>query len=280
MVVDIKNTIVRTKHRNYPVLEEGRLVGFIDRDRLIVPEREKVILVDHNERSQAVDGIEEANIVEIIDHHRLGGLETGEPIFIRHEPVGSTATIIANMYWHRGIDITRTIAGLLLAAVLSDTVMFRSPTATAKDRGTAEKLAKITGLDINAFGQAMFEAGSAPGSLSPADIIGGDLKEFQIGEYRVAISQTAVTDPGPMLAARESLQAEMAAMCRREGYDLVILMATDIIKEISHLIYAGQVTSLVAAAFGQGGEEGILSLPGVMSRKKQVVPPLVEAIRE
>ncbi len=280
MVVDIKNTIVRTKHRNYPVLEEGRLVGFIDRDRLIVPEREKVILVDHNERSQAVDGIEEANIVEIIDHHRLGGLETGEPIFIRHEPVGSTATIIANMYWHRGIDITRTIAGLLLAAVLSDTVMFRSPTATAKDRGTAEKLAEITGLDINAFGQAMFEAGSAPGSLSPADIIGGDLKEFQIGEYRVAISQTAVTDPGPMLAARESLQAEMAAMCRREGYDLVILMATDIIKEISHLIYAGQVTSLVAAAFGQGGEEGILSLPGVMSRKKQVVPPLVEAIRE
>jgi len=280
MVVDIKHTIVRTKHRNSPVLEEGRLVGFIDRDRLIVPEREKVILVDHNERSQAVDGIEEANIVEIIDHHRLGGLETGEPIFIRHEPVGSTATIIANMYWHRGIDITRTIAGLLLAAVLSDTVMFRSPTATAKDRGTAEKLAKITGLDINAFGQAMFEAGSAPGSLSPADIIGGDLKEFQIGEYRVAISQTAVTDPGPMLAARESLQAEMAAMCRREGYDLVILMATDIIKEISHLIYAGQVTSLVAAAFGQGGEEGILSLPGVMSRKKQVVPPLVEAIRE
>jgi len=280
MVVDIKNTIVRTKHRNYPVLEEGRLVGFIDRDRLIVPEREKVILVDHNERSQAVDGIEEANIVEIIDHHRLGGLETGEPIFIRHEPVGSTATIIANMYWHRGIDITRAIAGLLLAAVLSDTVMFRSPTATAKDRGTAEKLAKITGLDINAFGQAMFEAGSAPGSLSPADIIGGDLKEFQIGEYRVAISQTAVTDPGPMLAARESLQAEMAAMCRREGYDLVILMVTDIIKETSHLIYAGQVTSLVAAAFGQGGEEGILSLPGVMSRKKQVVPPLVEAIRE
>jgi len=280
MVVDIKHTIVRTKHRNSPVLEEGRLVGFIDRDRLIVPEREKVILVDHNERSQAVDGIEEANIVEIIDHHRLGGLETGEPIFIRHEPVGSTATIIANMYWHRGIDITRTIAGLLLAAVLSDTVMFRSPTATAKDRGTAEKLAKITGLDINAFGQAMFEAGSAPGSLSPADIIGGDLKEFQIGEYRVAISQTAVTDPGPMLAARESLQAEMAAMCRREGYDLVILMATDIIKEISHLIYAGQVTSLVAAAFGQAGEEGILSLPGVMSRKKQVVPPLVEAIRE
>jgi len=280
MVVDIKHTIVRTKHRNYPVLEEGRLVGFIDRDRLIVPEREKVILVDHNERSQAVDGIEEANIVEIIDHHRLGGLETGEPIFIRHEPVGSTATIIANMYWHRGIDITRTIAGLLLAAVLSDTVMFRSPTATAKDRGTAEKLAKITGLDINAFGQAMFEAGSAPGSLSPADIIGGDLKEFQIGEYRVAISQTAVTDPGPMLAARESLQAEMAAMCRREGYDLVILMVTDIIKETSHLIYAGQVTSLVAAAFGQGGEEGILSLPGVMSRKKQVVPPLVEAIRE
>lgn len=280
LVADIKNVIVRTKHRNYPVIDQGRLVGFIDRDRLIVPEREKVILVDHNEKSQAVEGIEEANIVEIIDHHRLGGLETGEPIFIRHEPVGSTATIVANMYWHRGVEIPRPIAGLLLAAVLSDTVMFRSPTSTAKDRVTAEKLAAFTGLGIDAFGQAMFEAGSAPGSMSPAEIIGGDLKEFQIGEYRVAISQTSVTDPAAMLAVSESLREEMAVLGRREGYDLVILMVTDIIRETSHLIFAGQAGNLIGTAFGQAEEEGVLSLPGVMSRKKQVVPPLVEATRE
>lgn len=280
LVAEIKKVIVRTKHRNYPVLDQGRLVGMIDRDRLIAPEREKVILVDHNERSQAVDGIEEANIVEIVDHHRLGGLETAEPIFIRHEPVGSTATIIANMYWHRGVDIPRAIAGLLLAAVLSDTVLFRSPTATAKDRGTAERLAGLAGLEIDSFGQAMFEAGSAPGSLSPAEIIGGDLKEFQIGEYRVAISQTAVTDPAALLSARESLRAEMAAMGRAEGYDLVILMVTDIIRETSHLLYAGPARNLVAAAFGPAGGDDVLRLPGVMSRKKQVVPPLVEATRQ
>ncbi len=279
LVAEIKNIIVRTKYRNYPVLDQGRLVGLLDRDRLIVPEREKVILVDHNERSQAVEGIEEANIVEIIDHHRLGGLETGEPIFIRHEPVGSTATIIANMYWHRGVEIPARLAGLLLAAVLSDTVLFRSPTATAKDRETSRRLAAAAGLDIDAFGQAMFEAGWAPGSLSPAEIIAGDQKEFQIGEYRVAISQISVTDPGAVLAAREKLQTAMEAECRKKDYDLVILMVTDIVKETSHLVYAGQAAGLIPAAFGGAGDDGVLSLPGVMSRKKQVVPPLVEATR-
>jgi manganese-dependent inorganic pyrophosphatase len=184
------------------------------------------------------------------------------------------------MYWHRSVAIPMTIAGLLLAAVLSDTVLFRSPTATAKDQETAERLAKISGLDINSLGQAMFEAGSAPGGLSPADIVRGDLKEFQIGEHRVAISQIAVTDPCAMLAVRDDLRVEMAAMGRTEGYDLAILMVTDIMKESSHLIYAGQATGLIAAAFGQEGEDGVLSLPGVMSRKKQVVPPLVEAARE
>lgn len=143
LVADIKNVIVDTNHRNYPVAENGRLAGLVNRDRLIMPEREKIILVDHNERSQAVEGIEEAQIVEIIDHHRLGGLVTGEPIFIRHEPVGSTATIVANMFWHRGADMPKTVAGLLLAAVLSDTVLFKSPTATAKDKETAERLAAL-----------------------------------------------------------------------------------------------------------------------------------------
>ncbi|MDT8900224.1 putative manganese-dependent inorganic diphosphatase [Anaeroselena agilis] len=279
LVAEIKNVIVRTKHRNYPVVDQGRLVGILDRDRLIVPEREKVILVDHNERSQAVEGIEEANIVEIIDHHRLGGLETGEPIFIRHEPVGSTATIVANMFWHRGVEIPAPLDGLLLAAVLSDTVLFRSPTATAKDRDTARRLADAAGVDIDSFGQAMFEAGSAPGSLSPGEIIASDLKEFQIGEYRVAIAQVSVMDPGALLAAREKLQAAMEALGRQDDYDLVVLMVTDIVNETSHLVYAGQATSLIPAAFGKAGAGGVLSLPGVMSRKKQVVPPLVEATR-
>lgn len=280
LAAGIKNDIVRTKHRNYPVLDQGRLVGMIDRDRLIVPQRERVILVDHNERSQAVEGIEEANIVEIIDHHRLGGLETGEPIFIRHEPVGSTATIVANMFWHRGIDIPAAIAGLLQAAVLSDTVLFKSPTATAKDRETANRLAALTGLDNQTFGLAMLKAGSALTSLSPADIVRSDLKEYQIGEYRVGIGQIAVMDPAELLAVRTRLQEEMAAMGQKEGYDLVLLMVTDILNEDSHLIYDGQATALLAEAFGRAGDGGVLHLPGVMSRKKQVVPLLVEAVRD
>ncbi len=280
LVAEIKNDIVRTKHRNYPVLDQGLLAGMLDRDRLIVPERTKVILVDHNERSQAVEGIEEANIVEIVDHHRLGGLETGEPIFIRHDPVGSTATIVASMHWHRGVAIPPKIAGLLLAAVLSDTLLFRSPTATPHDREAADRLADIAGLDIDSFGQAMFAAGAAPGGKTPAEIIAEDLKEFQIGEYKVAIAQTSVTDPAPLLADVEELQAAMEAMGQKEDYDLVILMVTDIVNVVSHLICAGQAKNLAAAAFGRSGEGGVLSLPGVMSRKKQVVPPLVEATRE
>lgn len=280
LVADIKNVIVRTKHRNYPVVDQERLVGMLDRDRLIVPRRERVILVDHNERSQAVEGVEEANIVEIIDHHRLGGLETGEPIFIRHEPVGSTATIIANMFWHRGVAVPATVAGLLLAAVLSDTVLFKSPTATGKDRQTAGRLAEIAGLAPDAFGLAMLKAGSALKNLSPADIVRSDNKEFQIGEYRVVIGQIAVMDPAELLAAQAELRREMAAMGEKDGYDLVILMVTDILAEASHLIYAGAATGLLAAAFGKAGADGVLHLPGVMSRKKQVVPPLVEATRD
>jgi manganese-dependent inorganic pyrophosphatase len=236
-------------------------------------------LVDHNERSQAVEGIEEAQIVEIIDHHRLGGLETGEPIFIRHEPVGCTATIVANMHWHRGITIPMTIAGLLLAAIVSDTLLFRSPTATAKDKETAMRLAALADLDVNAFGMAVLKAGAGFNNLSPMDIIQTDLKEFQISEYQVAIGQISVMDPVEILAAKESIQNYMDIMCQKEGYDLVVLMVTDIIMESSHLIYTGHASGLISQAFGQSGSAGVLYLPGVMSRKKQVVPPMVEASR-
>ncbi|MDR3560033.1 MAG: putative manganese-dependent inorganic diphosphatase [Negativicutes bacterium] len=279
LVADIKNIIVRTNHRNYPVIESGRLIGMIDRDRLIMPKRVKVILVDHNERSQAVEGVEEAHIVEIIDHHRLGGLETGEPIFIRHEPVGSTATIVANMHWHRNIAIPATIAGLLLAGVLSDTYLFRSPTASPKDKETATQLAALAGLDIEEFGMALLKAGSGIGNLSPQEIIRGDLKEFQIGEHRVAIGQISVLDPAEILAAKSQLQEQMKIMSQQEDCDLVMLMVTDILKECSHLIYTGPAAALVDKTFGSKGEDGVLYLPGVMSRKKQVVPPMVEATR-
>lgn len=280
LISDIKSTIVSTNHRNYPVAEKGKLLGIINRDQLIVPEKEKVILVDHNERTQAVEGIEEARILEIIDHHRLGGLETGEPIFIRHDPVGCTATIVANMHWHRNIPIPKITAGLLLSAIISDTALFKSPTCTARDQEAAEKLAAIAELDIETYGLALLKAGSQIGDMEAGEIIHHDLKEFQIGEYRISVSQFSVMDPEEMLTRQDALHDYLVAMRHKEGYDMALLMVTDILKEATWLIYTGQPVGLLKSAFGSAGEDGLLYLPGVMSRKKQVVPPLVEAARQ
>ncbi|SMC75994.1 putative manganese-dependent inorganic diphosphatase [Sporomusa malonica] len=280
MVADIKSIIIRTGYRNYPVVQNGKLVGLIDRDRLIVPERDQIILIDHNERSQAVDGIEEVKILEIVDHHRLGGLETSEPIFIRHEPVGSTATIVANMHWHRNVPIPADIAGILLAAILSDTVLFKSPTATEKDRDTATKLAQIAQLDIQEFGMSMLKAGSVIDKLTPSDIIATDLKEFQIGEYYVAISQISVMDPEAVLKQQTELKIALQAICEKEQYNMAILLVTGILDEATYLLHYGQPSGLIAAAFGEGRPDGTWYLPGVMSRKKQVVPPLIDAVRQ
>jgi manganese-dependent inorganic pyrophosphatase len=279
LVTDIKKIVAATNYRVYPVVENGKLVGAIHRDKLIVQERSKVILVDHNERGQAVEGIEEAQIVEIIDHHRLGGLQTSEPIFIRHEPVGCTATIVANMYWHRNITIPKNIAGLLLAAILSDTVLFKSPTSTEKDQRTANRLAEIAELDVQQFGLSVLKAGASIKGMSTADIIANDIKEFQIGDYKMSIGQISVMDAEEVLSIKEQLQHDMEVLRQKENYDMVLLMVTDIIQEGTHLVFKGEPVDLLQQAFGSNGEDGVLYLPGVMSRKKQVVPPMSEAAR-
>ena len=281
LVSDIRDITVRTRFRNYPVAENGKIIGMINRDRLIVPERERVVLVDHNEKTQAVEGIEEAHIVEIIDHHRLGGLETGEPIFIRHDPVGSTSTIVAFMHWHRNVEIPPQIAGLLLAGVISDTLFFRSPTATAQDRNAAERLAGIAGVELQSFGMEVLRAGSRFTDMQPEEIIRYDLKEFQIGEYRVSISQVSVMGAAELLVERvESLQAALAVVRQKDGFDLALLMLTDVLNETTHLLYAGKPVGLLRSAFGEEDAASVFVLPGTLSRKKQVVPPLVEAARQ
>ena len=281
LVSDIRETTVRTRFRNYPVTENGRIIGMINRERLIVPEREKVILVDHNEKTQAVAGIEEAHIIEIIDHHRLGGLETGEPIFIRHDPVGSTSTIVANMHWHRNVEIPVNIAGLLLAGILSDTLLFKSPTSTPQDREAARRLAEIAGIDLTEFGMAVLRAGSRFNGLEPEEIIRYDLKEFQIADYRVSISQINVMDAADILAKRsEGLGGALSMVRQKEGYDMSLLMVTDILQETTHLLHAGRPVSLLRRAFGEESTDTTFVLHGTMSRKKQVVPPLVDAARE
>lgn len=280
LLSDVKKVMASTNYRSYPVLDHGKLIGYITRDHLLNKTKEKVILVDHNEQSQAVEGIEEAKIIEIIDHHRLGGLRTSEPIFIRHEPVGCTATIVANMLWHRDVEIPPKIAGLLMAAIISDTMLFKSPTATLKDRDTAEKLAVLAGLNLEEFGMAVLRAGTRLGDMTVSELLRYDVKEFQIGEYRVAVAQLAVLDPEEILGAREQIEEDMESMCHRGHYDIVLFMITDIIKEGTYLLYSGKQSVLIAEAFGSGEGEELLYLPGVMSRKKQIIPPLSEAARE
>jgi len=280
MLSDIKGTMAATNFRNYPVVENDRLVGLVSRDQLMVPEKDNVILVDHNERSQAIEGIEEVKVLEIIDHHRLGGLQTSEPIFARQEPVGSTATIVANLYAYHNVEVPKAIAGLLLSAIISDTVLFKSPTCTPYDKKTAAKLAVIAGVNIEEYGLAMLKAGSGIGTMTPAEIAKYDLKEFQIGDYRIIVSQISVMDTAEVMALEEALIKSMSSICEKEGYDMSLVMVTDIIKEGTWLLYSGNPKTLIGEAFKQDASGKAIYLPGVMSRKKQIIPPLSEAAKK
>ena len=276
---DIKDTMHSTNYRNYPVVENGKLIGLVSRDSLHV-EKERVILVDHNERSQAVEGIEDVKIIEIIDHHRLGGIQTSEPIYTHQEPVGCTATIIANMYRRRGFDIPREIAGLLLSAIISDTVLFKSPTCTDYDKETAERLAKIAEVNIEEYGLEMLKAGSGIGDMTPAEIVKNDMKEFVIGDYRIMVSQISVMDTKEVMDLEDELIASMKNICEKDSFDMSLVMVTNIIEEATTLLFAGSPKTLIAEAFGKGADGTHIFLPGVMSRKKQIIPPLSEAVKQ
>ncbi|MCI6171727.1 putative manganese-dependent inorganic diphosphatase [Selenomonas bovis] len=279
LLSDIKGTMEETHYRNYPVIENGRLVGLVSRDELTMPERDRVILVDHNERGQAVEGIEEAKIVEVIDHHRLGGIQTSEPIFTHAEPVGCTATIVANMHWQQDVDIPAPVAGLLLSAILSDTVLFKSPTCTPYDKKTAERLAEIAGVDLKEYGMAMLKAGSGIGDMTPMEIAKNDSKEFQMGDYHLLISQISVMDTKEVLGLEPQLIEAMTTICEKEGFDMSLVMVTDILEEATYLLYAGSPKTLIGEAFKKDASGTHVYLPGVMSRKKQIVPPLSEAVK-
>ena len=279
LLSDIKGVMDEHRYRSYPVVENGKLVGLVSADEIMLPEREKVILVDHNERGQAIEGIEEAKIVEIIDHHRLGGVQTSEPIFIHQEPVGCTCTIVANMHWDNDVEIPPSIAGLLLSAIISDTVLFKSPTCTPKDKKTAEKLAEIAGVNLKEYGLAMLRAGAGIGDKTPAEIVKNDLKEFKIGDYKVIVSQISVMDPKEILDIEDQLIAVMKENIEREGFDLQLMMCTDILEEATYLLFVGSPRTLIGEAFKKDASGTHIFLPGVMSRKKQCIPPLSEAVK-
>lgn len=279
MLNDIKGVMEKHKHRYYPVEENGKLVGMVSSESVMVPEKTKIILVDHNERSQAIEGIEKARILEIVDHHRLGGIQTNEPIFTRQDPVGCTCTIIADMHIHRQVAIPPQIAGLMLSAIISDTVLFKSPTCTEHDKEVAQYLSKIAGIDIEKYGMEMLKAGTDIDNMSADEIVKNDMKEFLISHYRISISQCSVMDKMQAESRKDEILAAAEEMRKREGYDLSIIMITNIMEEASILIFSGEPKSLVGEAFKVDTRSRMVTLPGVMSRKKQVVPPLSEAAK-
>lgn len=278
---EIKDKMLATRYRSYPVVDDNnRIKGFVSRYHLISHRKKKVILVDHNEKSQTVNGIEQAEILEIIDHHRLGDIQTANPIFFKNEPVGSTSTIIANMYFDTGMRPSKKIAGILCAAIISDTLNFKSPTSTYVDKLTAEKLADIAGIDIKEFSLNMFAAGSVLHEKSPEEIFLEDFKEFKLGKYVVGISQAYTIDFDSLNEIKDSIVEYMNNFCKVNRYNLVILIVTDILKQGSEIIYAGESKELVAKAFNVDISKSYTFLPGVVSRKKQIIPKLSMAIAE
>lgn len=280
-IEEIKDRMLQTRFRNYPIIDEfNKVKGLVARYHLISQRRKKVILVDHNEKSQTVNGIEEADILEIIDHHRVGDIQSNKPIFFKNEPVGSTATIIANIYFDNGIRPSKNIAGILCAAIISDTLNFKSPTCTYVDKVIAEKLSEIANIDIEEFTYAMFKAGTSLQGRKPAEIFYQDFKEFQLGNYKIGIAQINTMDRDSLTEIKENLLLFMKDICENKNYNILILLVTDILEEGSELLFVGSDKALISKAFNVSADGNSVYLPGVVSRKKQVVPPLSIAAEE
>lgn len=274
---EAKKIMLETRFRNYPVVDEqNRVLGAISRYHLLGFSRKKVILVDHNELSQAVEGAEQAQIIEVVDHHRVGGVQTGEPILFRNEPLGATCTLIAKSYFEHGVTVTREMAGLLCAGILSDTMVFKSPTSTPIDREIAERLGKIAGIEPLEFGIQMLKKGSALSGLTPRDILNADYKEFKAGKVCIGIGQANVMGKDDVVVMKNELLEEMTVLRRGTGPDYVLLMVTDLLSEDTVLLISGDNTKLIGEAFNREVKDNEIYLPDVLSRKKQVVPPLMK----
>ncbi|WP_319204240.1 putative manganese-dependent inorganic diphosphatase [uncultured Ilyobacter sp.] len=275
---EIKDMMKEADQTNFPVVDrEGKIYGTIRSKNLINFTRKKVILVDHNEKSQSVDGIDDAKILEVVDHHKFGNFETNEPLLIRADTVGCSSTIIFNLYKEEGISPSREVAGIMLSAILSDTLLFKSPTCTEKDIKAAKELAEILGFDYEKYGMDMLIAGTSLGDKSPMEIITMDMKEFKMSGLSVAVAQVNTVDVKGTLGKKEELESVMSQMISENGYDAFILAITDIINAGSQVIALGQWASLVESGFNTTLENNSAWLEGVVSRKKQLVPFLMAA---
>ena len=269
---DVKEQVLKHKDHAYPILDENeKVVGILTRQHLLRPRRKRVVLVDHNELAQSVPGLKEAEILEIIDHHRLADIQTMNPIYVRNEPVGSTNTIIASMFQDRGLMPSQKMAGMMAAAILSDTVMFKSPTCTDKDRRTAERMARIANVSLEELGKEIFSA--SMGGRTAKDLLMSDYKEFHIAGHDLAVAQITCVDSPMMLERKEEFLELMREISRQKGFSMVILMLTDVLLEGTQIIYLGE-DETVQQAFNVQPKENTVFLPGIMSRKKQVIPML------
>lgn len=271
---DVRDAVLQSRFRSYPVLdEEDKVVGTLSRYHLLRPRRKKVVLVDHNEISQAVAGLEQAEIIGIIDHHRLADVQTGNPVFMRNEPVGSTTSIIASMFQEHGLMPSPNLAGLMAAAIISDTVMFKSPTCTSHDKILAERLARHAGVNCEELGKAMFSRGVT--LEMPADkLVSNDQKEFHLGSHTLSISQVTTVDSTHFLSMRNEIVAELEKLRQEKKYDIVLMMITNVLKEGTELLFAGD-PEVIRNAFSLDTIHGNhVFLPKVLSRKKQIVPAL------
>ena len=281
LVEQTTKAMAEVRFRYFPVVDrDGKYLGVVSRRNMMNVHKKQMILVDHNEKSQAVEGLEDAEILEIIDHHRIGSFETEGPVYFRNVPVGCTCTIVYQMYQENGVDPDRSTAGLMLSAILSDTLMFRSPTCTPVDERSARELARLAEVDLEEYADAMFEAGGDIPGRPAADIFNGDYKIFDSGEIRFGVGQASYMTEKNRKASQALVGPYLPNALEKQGLDFLFYMFTDVRSSTTELLMAGEgAAALVEQAFGVQITDGLAVLPGVVSRKKQMIPALLGAIK-
>jgi len=271
---DVQDTVLESRFRAYPILDENeRVVGTLSRYHLLRPRRKQVVLMDHNEKAQSVAGLDQAEILEIVDHHRLADIQTKNPIYVRNEPVGSTTTIVGGMYQEKGLMPTAKMAGLMAAAIVSDTVMFKSPTCTQRDKDMAARMARIANVSLEDLGKEIFSASSGD-DKSVESMLLADYKEFHIAGHDLAVSQVTCMDSDRLLERKEEFLTAMRKTRKSKKLDTVVLMITDVLLEGTQLLFVGDEETICQAFNIKNEEENVAFLPKIMSRKKQVIPML------
>lgn len=277
---EVKEVMLNSAPRHYPIVDsQGEVKGIISKRHILDIKKKQVILVDHNEQAQSAPGIEQAEILEIIDHHRIANIDTGTPVYLRAEPVGCTSTIVAKMYEENNIMPPAEIAGIMLSAILSDTLLFKSPTCTDQDIKMAKRLAKIAEVDLDQYGMDLLAAGTSLEGMSARELLNIDKKQFGAGKFNISVSQINTGDFKSIYKIKQEILDEMEAIKDLEGLDLVIFMVTDIIVGGTELIAIGQEKWLAERAFELPKEENSIFLKDVYSRKKQIVPKLMTAVQ-